>query len=205
MHAHSSHSGIPVGPLLVVMTQQAEADSARIAADAQAEAARIAAHAQQEAEAARQRALREAEADIATAAKRNRERVEAKAHMLVLTSKDTLASEILDKASDDLRRSAAQPDFKQGIESLLAEAFADVNGNVIVLAPTAHVDAVKAWLEANGRGETEVRATTVFDDGIAIQDVGQTYRVTNTLSARFKRQEGELRKLCLQQLFGGEN
>lgn len=205
MHAHSSHSGIPVGPLLVVMTQQAEAESARIAADAQAEAARIAAHAQQEAEAARQRALREAEAEIATAAKRSRERVEAKAHMLVLTAKDTLASEILDRAAAELRAVASQQDFKAVIERLLAEAFVDVTGNVIVLAPTAHVDAVKAWLEANGRGETPVEASTAFDDGIAIQDAGQTYRITNTLSARFKRQEGDLRRVCLQQLFGGEN
>jgi len=204
-HHSSSHSGIAAGPLLELMTQQAEAQRGEIVSQAKAEAGRIDAHARTEAADARERALRAAEADLAAAAQRGRERAEAEAHMLVLTTKDTIASEILGAAEAELARIASGADFKPVLEQLLAEVLDGAASDVVVLAPQAQVDTVKAWLEANGRAGTEVLATPGLSDGVAIQDAAQTYRVTNTLSARFARQEGALRKLCLQQLFGGEN
>jgi len=187
------------------MTQQADAQRAEIVAAAQAEAARIDASARAEASDARERALRQAEADLSAAAQRGRERAEAEAHMLVLTTKDTIASEILGAAEAELAKIASGPGFASVLEQLLAEVLEGAPEQVVVLAPQAHADAVKAWLEANGRGGAEVVATSALSDGVAIQDAGQTWRVTNTLSARFARQEGALRKSCIQQLFGGEN
>lgn len=206
MHAHSSsHTGIPAASLLELMTQQAEAQRSSTAAAGQAEADRILAQAQQESAASRERALRTAEAELSAAAQRGRERAEAEAHMLVLTTKDTLASEILAAAEASLAQAASGPDFSAVLASLLAEVLEGAPENIVVLAPVAHTDTVKSWLEANGRGGLSVQPSAFLKDGVAIQDAGQTFRVTNTLSARFHRQEGALRKLSLQQLFGGEN
>lgn len=187
------------------MTQQADAERAEIVANAEAEAQRIAAKAREEGQAARERALRNAEAELSAAAQRGRERAEAEAHMLVLTTKDTIASEILADAQAALAKIGSGPDFKPVLESLLAEVLEGAGEDVVVLAPPAHLDTVKAWLEANGRGGLAVEAAPSLKDGVAIQDASKSYRVTNTLATRFVRQESALRKLCLQQLFGGEN
>lgn len=187
------------------MTQQADAERAEVVANAQAEAERIAAKARDEGTATRERALRTAEAELSAAAQRGRERAEAEAHMLVLTTKDTIASEILSDAQAELAKVSSGPEFTPVLESLLAEVLEGAGDDVVVLAPTAHVDTVKAWLEANGRGGLAVQPSPALKDGVAIQDAAKSYRVTNTLSTRFDRQESALRKLCLQQLFGGEN
>ena len=205
MHEHSSQTGIAAGPLLELMSQQAEAQRSAITATGKAEAERINTQAQQEGAASRERSLRAAEAELTAAAQRGRERAEAEAHMLVLTTKDTIASEILDAAVAALAQLTSGPAFTPVLERLLAEVLEGTAGDIVVLAPPSYVDTVKSWLEANGRGGLEVVATSSLKDGVAIQDAAKTYRVTNTLSARFARQEGALRKLCLQQLFGGEN
>lgn len=210
MHEHSSHSatahpGIAAGPLLALMAQQAEAQRAAITAAGKSEAEGVTRNAQQEGAASRERSLRAAEAELTAAAKRGRERAEAEAHMLVLTTKDTIASEILDAAQAELGRVASGPGFVPVLERLLAEVLDGAGSDIVVLAPPAHVDAVKSWLDANGRGGLEVVPTPSLKDGVAVQDAAKTYRITNTLTARFDRQEGALRKVCLQQLFGGEN
>ena len=88
------------------MTQQAEAQRSEIVSQAKAEAGRIDAHARTEAADARERALRAAEADLAAAAQRGRERAEAEAHMLVLTTKDTIAQQLTMRAfMEELRGS----------------------------------------------------------------------------------------------------
>ncbi len=205
MHETSSHHGIDAAPLLALMTQQAEAERASTLAGAEAEAQRIAAKARDEGAATRERALRTAETELSVAAQRGRERAEAEAHMLVLTAKDTIASEILAAAQADLAKIASGPDFKSVLECLLAEVLEGAGDDVVVLVPPAQVDTVKAWLDANGRSGLAVQSTPALKDGVAIQDAAKSYRVTNTLSTRFERQESALRKLSLQRLFGGEN
>lgn len=205
MHEHSSNTGIDAAPLLELMTQQADAQARDITAAATEGAARILEQAQQESAAQRERALRAAEAELSAAAQRGRERAEAEAHMLVLTTKDAIVSEILGNAQAELQKAATGPEFPAVLASLLEEVLADAPAGAVVLAPPAHVDTVQSWLQANGRGEHPVQPLSGLNDGVAIQDAGQTFRVTNTLSSRYKRQESALRKYSLQQLFGGEN
>lgn len=205
MHEKSSPLGIAAGPLLDLMTQQADAERASIIAASQSEAEAIHAQAQQEAASLRERTLRAVEAELSASAQRSRERAEAEAHMAVLTTKDTIASEILEAAKAELQRIASGPDVAVVIESLLAEVLDGAEDGVNVLAPAAHTGTVSAWLEANGRGHLQVVAAPELKDGVAIQDAAKTYRVTNTLSARFDRLESALRRSCIEQLFGGEN
>ena len=205
MHETTSNHGIDAAPLLELMAQQAEAARATTVADADAEAQRIAAKAREDAAATRERALRQAEAELSAAAQRGRERAEAEAHMLVLTTKDTIASEILADAQAELAEITSGPGFTAVLESLLAEVLQGASQDIVVLAPPAQVDTVKAWLDANGRGGLTVQPAPALKDGVAIQDASQSYRVTNTLTTRFERQEGALRKLSLERLFGGEN
>ena len=61
-----------------------------------------------------------------------------------------------------------------------------------------------AWLQANGHGSVEVESAAGLIDGIAVQDPQRTYRITNTLSSRFRLVEGEARKRCLGRLVGEE-
>lgn len=205
MHEKSSRQGIAAGPLLELMTQQVEAERAEIDAASQREADAIQAQAQQEATSLRERTLRAVEAELSAAALRSRERAEAEAQMAVLTTKDTITSEILAAAQAELEKIAEGPGMSAVIESLLAEVLEGVGDDVVVLAPVAHVDTVTAWLNAHDRGGLAVTPLAELKDGVAIQDPAKSYRVTNTLSARFSRQESASRRSCVEQLFGGEN
>lgn len=186
------------------MTEQVTAQSAAITAKAKAEAEAILTASRQEGTTLRERSLRDIENELAAAAQRSKERAEAEAHMLVLTTKDTLASEILEAAQAELARTAQSDAFPAVLEALLDELLQEANGDVVVLAPPAHVETVKNLLAQKGKEVLAVEPLNGLNDGVAIQDRDQTYRVTNTLSARFTGQEGALRKLCLQKLFGQE-
>ena len=205
MHEKSSRQGIAAGPLLELMTQQADSQRTDIDAASQREADAIVAQAQQEATSLRERTLRAVEAELSAASLRNRERAEAEAQMAVLTTKDTITSEILEAAQAQLVSVASGSGMSAVIESLLAEVLEGAADDVVVLAPAPHVSTAKAWLEANGRGQLQVDASNELKDGVAIQDAAKSYRVTNTLATRFARQESALRRICLEQLFGGEN
>ena len=64
----------------------------------------------------------------------------------------------------------------------------------MVLAPPAHADHCKQWLESHGYGHLAVEPTPSLTDGVAIQDPAKKFRFTNTLTARFNKREGALRK-----------
>lgn len=196
-------------PLLELMSAQVAAQREEILEAARAEADRIREDARQRAEQRRQETLSAAESELAALAKRSRERVEAEAHMVKLTTKDTISNELLDGVRQELASIAAGPDFPAVLDALLAELMAGAPDDVVVLAPAAHVEHCKQWLESNGYGGRPVEALASLTDGVAVQDRNQKFRFTNTLSARFKKNEGELRKHALHQLFpsatpGGE-
>ena len=189
------------------MSAQIAAQREEIASTAREEAAKIREEAHKRAEQRREDTLAAVESELASLARRSRERVEAEAHMVTLTTKDTITNEVLDSVSAELASIAASPEFPGTLDALLAELMAEAPEDVIVLAPPAHVDHCKRWLEAHGRGGLPVEPLASLADGVAVQDRGRKFRFTNTLSARFKMREGELRKHALNQLFptGGEH
>ena len=192
-------------PLLDLMSAQIAAQREQIAEAAREEAARIRDEARERAELRRKDTLASAERELASLARRSRERVEAEAHMVALTTKDTITNEVLESVAGELAAIAAGPDFPAILDALLAELMAEAPADVIVLAPPAHVDHCKAWLANNGRAGLDVEPLPGLTDGVAVQDAARKFRYTNTLSARFKKQEGELRKLSLNRLFPPTN
>ena len=196
-------------PLLDLMSQQVAEQREEFLRAARDEAAAIQQDAQQRAEQRRADTLGAVEGELISLATRSRERVEAEAHMVTLTTKDTITNEVLAAVEVALAERASGPDFPAILDALLAELMADSPSNIVVLAPPAHVDHCKQWLENNGHGDLSVEALNGLTDGVAIQDPARKFRYTNTLSARFRLQEGALRKQALNQLFpdttpGGE-
>lgn len=188
-------------PLLDLMSAQIATQREEIAAAARNEAAQIQDEARQRAEQRRTDTLASVEGELAALAKRSRERVEAEAHMVTLTTKDTITNEVLESVAQELAAIAAGPGFPSILNALLAELMAEAPADVIVLAPPAHVAHCQQWLANNGHGGLEVQPLASLTDGVAVQDRGRKFRYTNTLTARFKKHEGELRKVSLNRLF----
>lgn len=196
-------------PLLDLMSQQIAAKREELLREARGEAAQIQQDAQRRAEQRRTETLGAVESELASLATRSRERVEAEAHMITLTTKDTITNEVLASVGDALKARVTSPDFPTILDALLAELMVDSPSDIVVLAPQAHVDHCKNWLESHGHADTPVEAFAGVNDGVAVQDRARKFRYTNTLSARFRLQEGALRKLALNRLFpdatpGGE-
>lgn len=187
------------------MSAQIAAQREELAEAARNEAEQIRREARERAELRRKDTLDAVERELASLARRSRERVEAESHMVTLTTKDTITNEVLESVVGELAAIAAGPQFPAILDALLAELMAEAPADVIVLAPPAHVDHCKQWLAANGRDGLAVEPLPALTDGVAVQDAGRKFRYTNTLAARFKKQEGELRKLSLNRLFPSTN
>jgi vacuolar-type H+-ATPase subunit E/Vma4 len=192
-------------PLLDLMSKQIASQRETLLAEARDEAEQIRQDGQQQAEQRRSTTLDAVKSELASLAARSRERVEAEAHMVTLTTKDSIANEVLDSVESALAAHAASPEFSRTLEALLAELMADSPEDVVVLAPEAHVDHCKQWLASHGRDGLPVEALPGLTDGVAIQDPDRKFRYTNTLTARFRLQEGSLRKYALHQLFPEAN
>lgn len=191
-------------PLLELMTRQVSARRGELLAEAQTQAGTIARQAQERAGRRRAETLEAVEAESRAASRRAVERAEAAAHMVIMTTKDAVADEVLDSVRGRLRRIAEGPEFPGVLRALLAELIAGApEGEVVVLAPPAHTDQCRAWLDELGRGDAAVEPSPALRDGVALQDRDRTFRITNTLSRRFDKREGELRRHALQRLFGG--
>lgn len=191
-------------PILKLMSEQAEARREETLARAEADAAAIRDSARQRAQQRTEAGLADLDRELQTLATRSRERAEAEAHMIQFTTRDTVADELLKSVEQRLRDVASSEQFGSTLEALLSELMSDVQPGMVVLAPAAYVDHVKQWLEANGHGDLSVESDPALRDGVAVQDANRTFRVTNTLSARFRRQQDSLRRVALERLFGGE-
>lgn len=192
-------------PLLDLMSAQIAAQRNELLQAARDEAATIQQNARERAEQRRAKDLADAESELASIARRSRERVEAESYMVTLTTKDSITNELLAEVSAELAEIAAGPKFPAILDALLAELMAEAPADVVVLAPPNHVDHCRKWLEANGRSGLTVEALPSLKDGVAVQDRDKRFRFTNTLTARFNKHEGELRKLSLNRLFPSSN
>ena len=196
-------------PLLDLMSAQIAGQREALLLAARDEAAQIQENARVRAEQRRSETLSAAKGELASIARRSRERTEAEAQMVTLTMKDTITNEVLAEVTQELARIAAGPGFPEILDLLLAELMAEAPSDVVVLAPPAHAGHCKQWLESHGHGHLAVEPARSLTDGVAIQDPAKKFRFTNTLTTRFKMREGALRKASLNRLFpaasrGGE-
>lgn len=191
-------------PILELMSQQiaSEVEAARAAAQRQAEM--VKADARTRASRRREEMLAQVQAEVAELQRRSRERAEAETEMVVLTTKDTVTDEVLTRVKEELSRVSNSPEFTSVLDALLAELMKEAPAGGIVLVPQAHEAHCREWLNSHGHGGLEVQGTREMVDGVAVQDKDHTFRITNTLSARFQQLEPALRKHCVTRLFGGE-
>lgn len=192
-------------PLLDLMSARIAAQRDEVLRAARDEAAQIQQNARNRAEQRRKDTIAAVEGELASIARRSRERVEAEAHMVTLTTKDTITNELLHDVAAELSAIAGGPRFPAILDALLGELMAEAPRDVVVLAPPAYVGHCEQWLASHGHGGLAVEPLASLSDGVAIQDPGKKFRFTNTLTARFNMREGELRKICLNRLFPSAN
>jgi vacuolar-type H+-ATPase subunit E/Vma4 len=142
--------------------------------------------------------------EVAQQKERARQLAQSEGEKSVLAAQHDVTTGVVAEARERLSKVASEASFGSVIEALLAEAMGAARGDVIVLSPPAHADRCKTWLAANGHSAAEVVPTDEFDDGVAVQDTGHSYRVTNTLSSRFRKLEPLARKILMKRLFGHE-
>ncbi|MCC6143886.1 MAG: V-type ATP synthase subunit E, partial [Candidatus Hydrogenedentes bacterium] len=172
-------------------------------AQAQAEAIRDAA--QQEAAQHRSAVLDAVQRDVQAAEERTRERAETAADMRIKTTKDAVTEEVLRDAAEELDRIAGGPQFPAILAALLDEILEEAPEEGTILAPPDQVQAVQDHLNKRGRAGLNVEPARYLRDGVAVQDPGRTFRITNTLSSRFDRRREAARKLVLNRLFDREH
>jgi V/A-type H+-transporting ATPase subunit E len=175
-------------------------------ARARGEAEGIVAEARRKAQQQRKEALARAHGEMKRLADRARELGAIQAEQETLTMEQAVADEVLQSVRSELEGIAARPDFGTILDALLAELAPVAPPDGLVLAPTGFGDRCRAWLRQNGHSGVAVEESGSLRDGVAVQDRGKTFRITNTLSSRFNKLENEARKACIHALFGqGKN
>jgi vacuolar-type H+-ATPase subunit E/Vma4 len=131
-----------------------------------------------------------------------RQKADAEASRADLSMKNEAVKAVMANVEAEVRSIVESAGFTGILESLLAQVMAVAEADVIVLAPAKHVDTVSAWLGENGHGGVTVKESLAVWGGVAIQDPDRTYRISNTLTGRYRRVGEEARKLCMRSLFG---
>jgi len=187
-------------PLLKLMSADIAQQREDVLSIARREAEAIGATAQRTGEARHGSAIALVDAELCAMSERVRGRAEAEAHMVLMTTKDTISDELLASVEKELDALTSGAGFSAILESLLAELMKEGPADGVVLVPAAHADQCRQWLTKNGY-KHRVETASHLRDGVAVQDTGGSYRITNTLSARFEKNKNELRKHCIEKLF----
>ncbi|MBN2309807.1 MAG: V-type ATP synthase subunit E [Candidatus Hydrogenedentes bacterium] len=187
---------------------QVAAQCEAILEEARREAASILEEAGRAAVERRERALEQERAALAQRAEEGRRGAEAEAAIAALTMRQAVAEDLLERAGAELERIALGPEFGPILARLLDEALgaaldAAPDGDLVVEAPGAYVDRCRARLGEGGVSRATVCAGDGLVDGVRAQDAGRTFRVTNTLSARFEKVRTEARRACVARLTDG--
>ena len=188
--------------ILDLMSQQIAAERETALSDAREQAAEVKRSADARAAKRRHEMIAAVDHEVGELGRRARERAEAEAEMVILTTKDTVTNEILDRVQLELARIAASDKFGAVLEALLAELMPEAPADGVVLVPAAHEAQCRKWLDKHGHKGYAIEARKDLTDGVAVQDKDHTFRITNTLSARFQQLESSLRKYCVSELFG---
>jgi len=188
--------------LLDTMARQVAQKCEEHLAAARQKADATVAEARAKAESRRARALEQAHAEADRLAKRALELALRAAENETMSMEHAVADEVLMSAGVELDRLAAGERFPGILEGMLAELVQYSPKTGIILAHPAHVEVCRAWLQKKGADGYTVQADPDLVDGVAYQDAQHTYRITNSLGARFAKVQNEARRICLDTLFG---
>lgn len=188
--------------LFEMMAQQVDAECTRNLDAARREAEAIEAEARAKSQVLRDAMLKETQREVEMLKLRWEQKAEAEAAKAALLVRKETVEDVLSTIEGEIRSIVEGSDFHAVLDSFLAELMAAVSGDdVVLLAPEAHADRARAWLSANGCEGVTVEPSDSMWDGVAVQDSVRTYRISNTLTMRFKRMESEIRKVCATALF----
>jgi vacuolar-type H+-ATPase subunit E/Vma4 len=188
--------------LLDTMTRQVEHACEERLATARTEAEAIVAEARQRAADRYAESIERTTREVNRLAQRARDLAAVQADQQAHSLQQAVADEVLRAVGAELERIAEGPEFPGILDALLREVMAAAPAQAEVLAPPAHVERCREWLATNGLAGVPVIPTGELRDGVAVQDVNRTFRITNSLSSRFKKLENNARKVCLRLLFG---
>jgi len=186
-------------PLFEAMSSEVAGHRAAILSEARAEARAIVEAGRRDADAWRDRALADARRALELQERQERERIHQDTARRAQQAVQLVEEEVLARVRAELDRVAPAPGFGSVVLRLLEELLEapdpiDPQGPVRVLAPPAHVEACREWLLAHGYNAVEVAAAPGLRDGVALEDPQRTCRVTHSLTRRFEKVEGEVRR-----------
>ena len=188
--------------LFETMSQQVDAQCESNLSEAKRVAEAIVAEARAQCAEQRETVLSATKGELAALDERWRQKAEAEAAKAALVVKNEAMQDVLRQVDEDIRSTVKGPEFEAVLDALLAELMAvEEGGDFKVLAPEAHVDRVRNWLANMGRGSVPIEASSELWDGVALQDMNRTYRISNALTGRYSRVLEEARKTCMTSLF----
>lgn len=188
--------------LLDTMAGQVEQRCQERLVKARKEAEAIVAAAREKAAKQRSETLDRTNREMERLAERARELAALQVDLEALSMRHAVADEVLQSVHDELARIAEGPGFPAVLESLLAEVMRAAPPQAEIVAPVGRGDVCRDWLNANGHAGLPISESAALKDGVAVQDPARTFRVTNSLSARFQILENQARQVCLGTLFG---
>jgi vacuolar-type H+-ATPase subunit E/Vma4 len=183
------------------MAERAESERKKRIEAARAEADSILAEAKEAAEAEAAEIAASAQQQLAAQQRLWREQDESDALRIRQTARHGLANEVLEGIERRLAEIARSHDFPDVLVQLAEEAMAlakeqTAEGTFLVKCPPAHVEALQKQLG----GDVTMEGDAGLTDGVSVQDASCSFRVRNTLSARFAKLEPEIRRRAAQDL-----
>lgn len=188
--------------LLDTMSKQVAEQCGQRKDSATTDAEEILAEARAKSVAKRESLLASTDSEMELLDLRWRQKARAEAAKADLSMKNDAVKAVMANVEAEARTIAEGGGFAGILDSLLAEVMAVAEGDIVVLAPENHVDHVSAWLGGNGHDGIAVEGSAAMWDGVAIQNPERSYRISNTLSGRYRRVGQEARKLCMRSMFG---
>ena len=188
--------------LLDTMTAQVVAECDSNLSDARIEADTILADARSQSQAQRDAVQAATAREMEHLDERWKQMAHAEASRADLVVKSDAVNAVLDSAQAEVRALVNSNRFGNVIDALLESLMKEVVGDVVVVGPATHKDHVKLWLANNGHASVAVESSPEMWDGVAIQDLECTYRISNTLTGRYHRIENSARKHCMVTMFG---
>lgn len=191
--------------LLETMTAQVaeQCEANRVVAEQEAKA--IQAEADSQAQAKRETLVAINAAEMDRLDERWRQMAHAEASRADLVVKNDAVQAILKKVESEIRAMVDSTAFTGVLDALLTSLLNEFQGEdneAVLIASQAHVAHVQSWLSSNGHAGISVEASTEVWDGVALQDPARTYRISNTLTGRYRRIGQDARRLCMVKLFG---
>ena len=207
----SVESDAAVQSLFETMARRTDQRCEEIVAEARREAERILDDGRRQAEEYRSTALDDLRVQLEREAQPEQDRIRVEIGRRRRLERYRIVDDMLTRVRQSLDRVAEGETFGEIIEKLLQEAVeaaVQEGGNDLLAAvPARHIVRCREWLRTAecARGvAVGIDPEAGLVDGVIVRDRIGTFRITNTLSMRFDRVENEMRKHCMDTLFGSE-